>query len=329
MEQFNLPLRDGRLSPYDRDMGDGVNIEKSQDLELKVISHRNESYRWFYNHYVELIINQRNYINLPTTVNKYKLEHFLRYGYDVILGLDATGTFRMLGYVKSRLTNSDPANMWNSSHLSARDIQFIVPDILIPHNTSELTQDNPTGTFIILRNKVLSLISDFETINMYAKKYAEIEASYYSLIIQSKVTTIFQSDINDDTTNQQIEAMYNGAPYLKLSSLMHPDRDILTVANDHFSNQIDAIKNAENDIISQLNNAIGIDGTGISKNSGVSDEEVHANDQIVNATGNIYINGIQEPLTLWNDTYGTKMFVYLNQVPTTDNKEDNTDENNS
>ena len=110
---------------------------------------------------------------------------------------------------------------------------------------------------------------------------------------------------------------------------MHPDRDILTVANDHFSNQIDAIKNAENDIISQLNNAIGIDGTGISKNSGVSDEEVHANDQIVNATGNIYINGIQEPLTLWNDTYGTKMFVYLNQVPTTDNKEDNADENNS
>ena len=235
----------------------------------------------------------------------------------------------MLGYVKSRLTNSDPANMWNSSHLNAKDIQFIIPDILIPRDTSELTQDNPAGTFIVLRNKVVSFISDFETINMYAKKFAEIEASYYSLIIQSKVTTIFQSDINDETTNQQIEAMYNGAPYLKLSSLMHPDRDILTVANDHFSNQVDAIKNAENDIISQLNNAIGIDGTGISKNSGVSDEEVHANDQIVNATGNIYINGVQEPLTLWNNTYGTKMFVYLNQVPTSDNKEDNADEDNS
>lgn len=319
--------------PFDNDKGDGVNTPLSDQLELKVMHHRNEAYQWFTNHYYELLINQRNYVNLPTTVNRYKMEHFLRFGYNVVLGYNTIGKFTMLGYVNNNFSSSDPVNLYQTRGLDGRDVTWLVPDYLIPPHPRELTTDNENGNFIILRNKTVPLISDFETVNMYAKKYAEIEASYYSMIIQSKVATFFQSDVHDESINQVIEKLYNGSPVIKISNLLHPDRDIITVDNSHYPELLASMKDTENDIINQLNNALGIAGTGVNKQSGVSNDEVHSTDEFVNATGNIYINGIEEPLKRWNSIYDTNYHVYLNQKPASDipdsNEEEDNNENNS
>lgn len=328
MAEFNLPHQDPMHVPHDNDKGAGVNIEKSQDLELKVIHHRNESYNWFTRHYYELLINQRNYVNLPTTVNRYKMEHFLRYGYNVVLGNNRIGKFTMLGYVNNNFSSSDPVNLYQTRGLNGNDITWLVPHYLIPNEPHELTTDNENGNFIIVRNKTVPLVSDFETVDMYAKKYAEIEASYYSMIIQSKVATFFQSEVHDESINQLIEKLYNGAPVIKTTSKLHPDRDIITIDNSHYPELLTAMKDTENDIINQLNNALGIAGTGVNKQSGVSDDEVHSTDEFVNATGNIYINGIEEPLKRWNSIYGTDYHVYLNQKPASDIPDSNEEDDN-
>lgn len=299
--------------------------EKSQNLEEKVIAYRQYAYNWFMAHYMEVLLNQRSYLNMPSTVNIYKMENMLRRGYHVALGFDSLKRFTLLGYINNQYSESDPLNTFNNSltHFTSNDINWTIPDVYRPDKEvyqTELTATNTDGTFIVVRNKVVQYLSDFASLKMFASKYEEIEASYFSLIIQSKVSTAFQSDnANDESINQAVSKLYAGAPVMKVTKRFIQDLDILQIgATDKGTQMVTAIRDIKNDLITEVNNNFGIDGTGVTKQSGVSSDEVHSNDDIINAGGSIYINGIEEPLKLWNEYYGTNYHVYLNQRPQQD-----------
>lgn len=324
MDSLPFSLRDVPLnmtaSPFDSDKGSGVSAEKSKDLELKVIAHRNEFYWLIIARYREIIVNIRQYKNLPASINKYKLENLLRQNQQPVIGRGANGLDMILGVINSNYTTSDPMAVFNMLPLTKNAIQWLVPDYLIPsHDIREITQldDATSGDFVILRNKPITHVNDFQLIDFYAKELAEIVASRYSLIIQSKVSTVLQSDINDETINQAIEKLYNGAPFMKVSELFNPD-NVLTLGNESVGALLKQNDEQYNNTLKQLNNHLAIDSAGVNKLSGVSDDEVASNNDFITANANMYINGIEEPFLLYNKRMGTDYHVYFENQTVSD-----------
>ena len=61
-----------------------------------------------------------------------------------------------------------------------------------------------TGDFIVLKNKVINFISDYDIICHYADEMCEIISTRYSLIMQAKVNTFFSAEKYDEGINQII-----------------------------------------------------------------------------------------------------------------------------
>lgn len=318
-EEYPLKSTD---NPLDSDNKSGVNTELSQDLKLKVIAHRNGFYRMIKARYQEIIINMRNYSGLPNSINKYKVENMLRNSQQPIIGQNALGVHCVLGINANTFSTSDPANYLSFTPLTGASIQWLIPSELKPKNWRELKEitelDNAeTGDFIVLRNKPISYVNDYALIDFYAKELAETVASRYSLIIQSKLSKVIQSEIGDETTNQMIADLYNGAPFIKMSQLFDPD-NIIDIGNERGAELLKQNEETYNIILKELNNHLAIDSAGVNKLSGVSDSEVASNDDFIGANANMYLDGIQPAFDMYNHRFQTNFKVFFANQPASD-----------
>lgn len=311
--------------PLDGDREDGLDIEQTTDLEQKVINHRNKFREIFINRYREIIINLRQYQNLPPSINKYQIEHLLRNGSEVVIGKNKYGIDCILGINKNGYTPSDPRNYYAVRRLNYGDIQWTLPEDYRPvvDNVGEYHEitglDNAaSGDFVVLRNKPVTYLSDFSIIDEYADEIAELITSRFSLIIQSKIMTILQGTPNDESLNQVASAVYNGTPFLKTTKLLNLERNVLTIGNQNAGELLKTYKEVYNNLIEELNNHLGINSAGISKASGVSDQEVNANNDMITANANMYVNGVEEPLLMYNKRFDTNYHVFMQTVPTSD-----------
>ncbi|MFW3388181.1 UNVERIFIED_CONTAM: hypothetical protein RF648_19530, partial [Kocuria sp. CPCC 205274] len=203
----------------------GIETELSQEIGSRVIEHRNRFYRLFFARYMELLPTCIAYYNGDTVgVDWLKVEVALRQNYQVVIGEATNGVIMMLGYAKNNQSVSQPNLFFHSRTLNEKDIQWIVPNKLRPKEMQEITEldEAKTGNFVVLRNKVLNYTSDVEIIQHYVEELAEVVSSRFSLTIQSKIMTIFLSEIGDETINQIVTELYNGTPYVKASKLFDP-----------------------------------------------------------------------------------------------------------
>lgn len=302
----------------DNDTSPGVKISLDDDLTLKVTAQRNYFQQYIFNHYLEIIMNLRQYSNLPKSIDKNKLEWYLRNNYDVIIGKNTLDFPCIMGVSRNQNTSSNPSTPYVYFGLTKASIQWVVKPSLRPAEFDlydEITTDDNglTGSFVVLRNKPVSYTSDFEIIDTYSRRLAEIQASRYSLILQAKFSKILQGEATNNTLNEIINKIYNGAPFIKTTTAFSPKDDILDMSNPHIADNMSALKREYNDNLSELNNLLGINSSGIEKSSGVSEEEVNSNNDVVTSVGNMYINGIQQPLDLFNKRYGYNIQVSLNQ----------------
>lgn len=307
-------------------MRDGLDIALKDDLALKVMKHRNDFYSWYQRRYMEILMNLRDYVNTPKSINKYKLEWYLRQGYDVILGRNALDIDCIMGVVKNNFTTTDPMNPYATNTLDRNAIQWLVKKSMIPvDDFDEITYDDDatTGRFVVLRNKSVRYTNDFEIINFYADRLAEIQASRYSLILQAKVSKFIQGEIDNETVDQIITKVYNGQPYITTSPGFSPNFDVIDLQNQNTVDLIKELKQAYNDEVGELNNTLGINSTGIDKASGVSEDEVQSNNEVVESNANMYVNGVQMGLDLYNKRFGTKYQCYINRKPVSDNENNN------
>ena len=306
------------LKADDNDQQPGVGVSLSDDLTLKVMAQRNYFQQYIYNHYLEVIINLRRYTNLPYSIDQTKLEWYLRNNYDVIIGMNSLGLPNLMGITRSQATTTAPNSPYIYYGLNKSTIQWLVRPALRPNPDDpydEITPDDnaTTGQFVVLRNKPVTYTSDFQIIETYSHRLAEIQASRYSLILQAKFSKILQGEPTNNTTKAILTKIYNGAPFIETTDLFSPHDDILDMSNPHISDNMRALKQEYNDNLSELNNLLGINSSGIDKSSGVSEEEVNSNNDVVTSVGNMYINGIQQPLDLFNKRFGTNISVSLNQ----------------
>src|SRR5699024_9289304 len=146
------------------------------------------------------------------SVDFMKVEVALRNRYDVVIGDTANRTIRVIGYATSNQSSNNPGDLFASDVLRHGSINFVISEHLQLNYYKEISNDDEckTGNFIVLRNKTLNYVSDYNILDHYIDELAEIVLSRYSISMQVKITTLFLGEPNDETLNQIISDVYNG-----------------------------------------------------------------------------------------------------------------------
>src|SRR5699024_11752881 len=104
-------------------------------------------------------------------------------------------------------------------------INFVIPEHLQLNYYKEISNDDEckTGNFIVLRNKTLNYVSDYNILDHYIDELAEIVLSRYSISMQVKITTLFLVEPNDEILSQILSDVYNSNPYIRWKRLYDPE----------------------------------------------------------------------------------------------------------
>ena len=302
----------------------GLKLELGEDIKERIIAHRNQFFKMFQYRYFEFLPLLVRYVNHKRGEGDYndkisidfvKLEVALSNNWDIIVGETTKGNIMVLGYTRSQLTISDPKNIFRNQYILTKDnLVPVISDELIPDNLQEITMiDNAqTGNFVVFRNKVLNYVSDYEIIEYYAEELAEVVTSRFSLIIQSKLMTVFRGEINDEGLNQIIKDLYNGAPFIKTSLNFDVEDNVLKIENPALSANMTELKREYQNKLSELNNMLGITALGVEKESGVTESESKGNMGFTTSNASIKLVSRQTALTLLNKRYNLGFEVVYN-----------------
>lgn len=314
---------------------DSHDITYHENLATSIQIFKKSTYIRLRNRFIEIMMTNIDYDGLGVTsaFHELKIEAGLRKNYAVAVGMCKDNKVRMIGYVTTDITNSSVENfMTYQKPLRGASLIPTAPTLKFDYSKAiEITPDFPnTGNFVILRNKPLSYVNEFQTIDLYCQKLSEIEATRYSIIWQSKAMTGFIGEENDTDVNDAINNFFNGNPFFKAGKQFDKDDFIFHVDNtkvaEILSKLAEEYKDTENSLLSQL----GINSVGTSKASGVSDLEASTSSLATTAYANVYLTGRNMGLRLFNEKFGTtikaKMRSDLN-IPDALNKEDTNDSN--
>ena len=302
------------------DLKIGVEKHLNEKIETRVVEHRNRFKKLMFGRYVELLPLLINYKNIETTgIDPIQLENGLRNGYQVVVGKARNGVIMVLGYITNTLKHDAinyvrDFNYTYEKRLTQDDITYIVPEYLRPKKAMEIQYYDgcESGDFVVIRNKPLYLIHDYEIVEHYTDELAEITLSRFSLIMQSKFAKLFKSEINDETINQFISQLYNGAPFIKTSKTFNADADeIVDIGSEYITTALAQLKREYQNKISELSNFLGVNSLGVDKESGVSKEEAESNDGFTTANSNVYLKG-REPMKMLSKRFNLDIKPYYN-----------------
>lgn len=297
----------------------GLGQELTSELGEKVVYHRDQFHEWFVGRYIEGLSALFSYNFNGYPIDTQALEIALRQGYGVAIGTDINDNFAIYGYVKTANYNNVNINYLLAPRkpIKGSEIFWTLPAYLRPDNykdISEITaQDSAvSGRFVVFWNKALNFTNDFRIIENYADELAEIVASRFSLEIQSKVTTIFMSDIGDETINQMVSKIYNGTPFVKTGNNFDVRDNVYKIGNDGVGDTLQLLKNEYQNKIAELNSVFGLNVLSFEKTSGVSETESQGNTAYVSFNANIWLKPRQHALDLLNRHYATSFSVKIN-----------------
>ncbi|APD20944.1 collar protein [Staphylococcus phage TSP] len=304
----------------------GVQVELSKEINKRVVEHRNRFKRLMFNRYLEFLPLLINYTNRDSVgIDFIQLESALRQNINVVVGKARNEQIMILGYVNNTYFNQAPNfssnfNFQFQKRLTKDDIYFIVPDYLIPDECLQIHKiyDNcMSGNFVVMQNKPIQYNSDIEIIEHYTDELSEVVLSRFSLIMQAKFSKIFKSDINDESVNQLVSEIYNGAPFVKMSPMFNADDDIIDLTSNSVIPALTEMKREYQNKISELSNYLGINSLAVDKESGVSDEEAKSNRGFTTSNSNIYLKG-REPITFLSKRYGLDIKPYYDDEVTSE-----------
>lgn len=298
---------------------DRLGQELPRDLATKVVYHRDRFYKFFIGRYLEGLATLFSY-SCDKPFNKAMLETALRMGYGVAYGKNKLGNNVILGYIQynNGFNFQTPDTLFKPRRFTGKDINYIVPDELLPvrAKTNQYKEiwdydGGNTGDFVVFWNKRLNLTNDYDIISHYASELAEIVASRYSLIMQSKIMTVFTGEVGDETLNQMISAIYNGNPFVKTAKTFDIDDHMITVNNTDLANNMAELKTEYQNKIAELNALFGINVLAVDKESGVTGAEANGNLGYVTMNGNVWLESRQMTLNLFNKRFGTDYHVTI------------------
>ena len=258
-----------------------------------------------------LIMNVPNEIGYILSVDFHKVEIALRNGYHVVIGADNKRHIRLLGYINSNLANQ-PFYMIESKPITKNDISFIIPkdEQLNVYSEINYSDGGYSGNFVVLRNKLMNLNSEDEVLEVYGDILSEIEASRYSAIIQSKISTVFSGQVGDQDVNNIVADLMNGNPIIKTTSKYDAEDLIYEVQGAGATSAIlDNLKRENSNYESDLQNMLGINSLAVDKASGTSNGEANSNTPFTTANANMFLDGRKPSIDMLNKRYGFNIRV--------------------
>lgn len=298
--------------------GDGLEQELSMEIGDRIVEHRNRFARFFYDRMLETLPTLITYYNSDQTcVDWLKVEHALRSGFNVVIGRDKSSNTVMLGIVA---TDQTPTNVNTFIQmyepLSYDSIIWTIPNHLRPEREgfTEITQYDgcTSGSFVVLRNKTLNYSDDLEIIKHYTAELAEIVVSRFSITMQAKIMTFLTGEQGDETLNKIIADLYNGKPYVKVDEFFDPENDIQQFNQTDVTSIIVELKREYQNKIGELNAMLGVNSLAVDKSSGVSDTEANSNRASTTAIANVYLEGRNNALRLYNKRYSLDIYAVYN-----------------
>lgn len=298
-----------------------IEKELNKTLKEKVVQHKQRFIQLFKARYLEMIPSLIKYKNdQSVSIDFLKVEVALRNGYDVVIGETTNRNIQVIGYATTKQTKENPADLFSSQSMRHGDITFVIPKHLRLKYYKEISNDDEcqSGNFVVLRNKTIQYISDYEILDHYIDELAEIVLSRYSISMQVKITTLFLGEPNDETLNQIISDVYNGNPYIKGSKLFDPDEQIYHMKNEGIAQNFQELKREYQNKIAELNTMLGINSLAVEKSSGVSDEEAKSNRGYTTSNANIYLDARNHGLKKLNKRYNFKIEALYNDEVTSE-----------
>lgn len=301
-----------------------IDKELGKTLKEKVVNHRDRFVGIFKARYLELLPSLIKYKNDQTiSVDFLKVELALRNGYDVVIGETKNRLIQVIGYATSKKTSGNPEDLFSSNLLRHGDINFIIPEHLRLNYYKEITHDDDckSGNFVVLRNKTINYVSDYNILDHYVDELSEIVLSRFSISMQVKITTLFLGEPNDETLQQIISDVYNGNPYVKASKLFDAEEQIYHMNNENIAQNFQELKREYQNKISELNNMLGINSLAVEKASGVSDSEAKSNRAFTTSNANIYLDSRNNGLEKLNNRYDLEIEAIYNDEVVSDLQE--------
>lgn len=303
------------------DYQQSIDQELNKTLKQKVVQHKQRFIQLFKARYLEMMPSLIKYKNdQSVSIDFLKVEIALRNGYDVVIGETKNRNIQVIGYATTKQTKENPADLFSSQSMRHGDITFVIPKYLRLKYYKEISNDDEcqSGNFVVLRNKTVQYISDYEILDHYVDELAEIVLSRYSISMQVKITTLFLGEPNDETLNQIISDVYNGNPYIKGSKLFDPDEQIYHMKNEGIAQNFQELKREYQNKIAELNTMLGINSLAVEKSSGVSDEEAKSNRGYTTSNANIYLDARNHGLKKLNKRYQFKIEALYNDEVTSE-----------
>ena len=289
------------------------NIEQtlSEKVKTRGVSQRNNFFNFFKNRYIEFLPTVISYEGLNdkgVLIDPIQLEIWLRQGYGVAIGQTKTGTM-ILGTVNQSNTLSN-IQTYGTRPLTGNDVNFFISNKIKEKYYKEITFHDgyETGNFVVLWNKPIQLTNDFNIIEMYSERIAEIAMSRFSIYMQAKISTVIRGEANDEDVQQITQDLYNGAPFIKTTKFFDPEESILSINEGQgLISALPELKREYQNNIAELNNILGLSSLAVDKESGVSQSEAMSNKAYQKANANIYIQSRNEKLKHYNDRFNTNI----------------------
>lgn len=290
----------------------------SDKIAERVRRHREQTYNMFIQRYMEFLPLIINYEGLDNThIDPLILENLLRQGIGVAIGVNVQGKTCILGYV-TRM-NTLPINGVSQTllaPLSGQDINFIIPKSQQLEHYKQMTHHDgfQSGNFVVLYNKPYNLQNDYELVNLYADRIAELTLSRYSIYMQAKVSHVIKGEPDDEDIETIADDLLNGKPFIKSSSYFDEENVVEINSVSDIISALPELKREYQNNIAELNCMLGLNSLGVDKESGVSDIEAQSNTAFKKANEAIYLRARNEPLRHYNEKFGTQIKAEFNDL---------------
>ena len=283
------------------------NIEQSlnEKIKMRMTSHRNAFYRFFRNRYREFLPVVIGYEGLEDTkIDPIQLEIWLRQGYGVAVGETTRGVM-ILGTVPRQSQLYTLGTNYSVAPLTSADVNYFISDKIRVKNKEITYHDGfESGNMVVIYNKPYQLTNDFEIIDIYSERIAEIALSRFSIYMQAKISTVIRGEADDEDVEQITSDLYNGSPFIETTMMFDPEESILSINNgQEVISALPELKREYQNNIAELNNILGLSALGVDKASGVSDIEAQSNKAYQKANSNVYLKSRNEKLKLLNEKF--------------------------
>ena len=282
-------------------------IEQSlnEKIKMRLVSHRNAVYRFFRNRYREFLPVVIGYTGLENTkIDPIQLEIWLRQGYGVAVG-ETTRGIMILGTVPRQSNIYSLSSNYSVAPMTSNDITYCINEKIREKNKEITYHDGyESGNMVVIYNKPYQLTNDFEIIDLYSERIAEIALSRFSIYMQAKIATVIRGESDDEDVEQLTQDLYNGSPFIETTLEFDPRQSVLSIDNGaSVVGALPELKREYQNNIAELNNILGLSALGVDKASGVSEIEAQSNKAYQKANSNVYLKSRNEKLKLLNDKF--------------------------